>query len=358
MAKLGYSLDHTKINLSHSIRESFHKCPRYYQITVENNHGRTSARKSLIFAFGHSVAAGVQSLVSGKTLEESIMHALAAYDIDDLFEDYRGRNFGKVILALQLFERQVKFLSDWEVAWFIDADGNKRSGVEFDFLIELTNDGTYQGHIDVVMYNRELNQFMILELKTAATYYETTYRNSTQALGYSLVLDYILDAMKESLQLDAEAIASAKSMNQVLYYIFDIGEEAWVDLNLRQTSLAKSDFLLDVDTDVMLIKHYRTIKLFPKRGSNCRKYNSECEFFTTCDFNSLVYEQAPKSKSQFETNAKPAIHIKLEELIQQQMERARQDFYKTTDAAGIPDIDIGDGIEAGNLRRDDEHFAM
>ena len=336
MPQLGYNLDNGKLNLSYSRLQILHRCPRMFQITQLNNHGRRT--KSAIFAFGHAVAAGVQAMLAGHSYERSCMLALAEYDIPDPWEiDKTGRSISKILLALEKF-RIANPLDGWIVPKFRNQHGEVVSGIEFFFQLNIGDDATYQGHVDAILYNPEENKFLVLELKTTGTYHEETYKNSQQTLGYSLVVDWIVDHSNGLLNIaDPE---QAKASNRVLYFVFDIGAEVWQPLPLLQMALAKADFIQSLLLDYQHIKAMQEVDMFPKNGDSCRNFNRPCEWYNLCDQQSLTKEKAIMSAESAFCIEEPALIFDVAAVLEQQLAKVSSDVYQTADPIAIPNIQI------------------
>jgi hypothetical protein len=162
---------------------------------------------------------------------------------------------------------------------------------------------------------------MVVELKTTARYGEANYRNSTQTLGYSLVIDHVIDNSKGLLPIsDPEG---AKASNQVLYLVFDIGETKWETLPLNQSGLAKTEFIQDVLFDIEDVGKYQEHGLFPKRGSACAgKFGSQCSLYGSCDLLSLRNNKREKSQTYAEVR-EATVEIDISTLIEGQLIRQK-----------------------------------
>lgn len=338
MPKLGYNNEEGKLGLSYSKLQVLHSCPRLFQITQLNNHRRQI--KNIIFAYGHAVGAGVQALVAGKSLQRAVLEALSQYDAPDLWEVHKsGRSIDSVITAITKFH-QADLLNGWIVPQFRNHKGDVVSGIEFFYQINVDAETTYQGHIDAILYNPEENIFLVLELKTTGRYKEETYKNSQQTLGYSLIVDWIVD--HSSGLLEIRDAAFAKANNKVLYLVFDIAQELWQPLPLLQTSLAKADFLQGLLLDCGYIKSQIEADYFVKNGDSCSKFNRPCELYNLCDQRSLTKVKAAPSDDGQYVQEEPALILELGDLLQQQMNKVESDAYDSSDPIAIPNIVIHD----------------
>lgn len=339
MPKLKYNLDPDSLNTSYSMLGVLHECPRKFQITQINGRGRQANGKSIIFGFGHAVGAGIQSILAGDSLPASCISALAAYDVDDLWEVHKSkRSIGLAWLALEKFVA-LKLLSGWQVARFFDAQGVERSGIEFAFLLRHASlRANYQGHVDVILYHPVENIFMVLEIKTTSWYKESSYRNSNQTLGYSLVVDYIVDNC--SGLMDIADPDGAKASNKILYLVFDIKNENWELLPLLQTSLAKAEFIQSVMLDWKHIREYQEINFFPKNGAACSGKFNECELYGVCDLSSML--TPAQSSEQYDDGEVPAIILDIEDVLQHQLAKTSEEVFQSANVMPFPEINLGD----------------
>ncbi len=283
MAKLSYVKEHGKRLLSYSTRQTFKACPRKYQMqNVFHQEGEISTKSSVDFAFGHSVAAGVQALMAGKSRDRALLELFSAWDADFDGENPRSKkSLPAAIEAFEIFERTYyKTLSkDWEVAQFRNANGDLVPAVELTFRVDLDGVFNYQGHIDLVLKHIRDPIFLTLELKTtsASEVHEAMYKHSDQALGYSIVLDKI--ARTAYVDGNSSGIGSYS----VLYLVYKSGKQEFEILPFTKSLLHRAEFLVGLMMDVHYIKLMDKVGHYPKNGSACYDFFRPCEFFTICD---------------------------------------------------------------------------
>ena len=338
MPKLGYNNEEGKLGLSYSKLQVLHRCHRLYQITQKNNHGRHSS--SIIFAFGHAVAAGVQSILAGNDLKRATLRGLADFNAPDIWEVHKSkRSMAMVMIAIEKFFA-ANPLDGWIVPKFYNHAGEVVSGIEFFCQIDIDDSSSYQLHIDCILYNPEENEFLVLELKTTGRYAESNYKNSAQTLGYSLCVDWIVDHC-EGL-MDISDPEHAKASNRVLYFVFDITEEVWQALPLLQTSLAKANFIQGLLLDREHIAAMERVNYYPKNGDSCNKFNRDCEFYNLCDQQSLTEVCANSTEESAYTNETPSLVLNLQDILTQQLAKAETEVFQTADPIAIPNIHLRD----------------
>jgi hypothetical protein len=309
----GYSgnIDYRIRQLSYSSILTLHECPRKYELYKKRASHQdligTSEKSSITFAFGHTVGAGIADIMVGLSMDEVIWKAFLTWEVDLFAEDAKAcKSFWAAILALKRLEalRNSGFLSDYEV---VIHDGNP--AVELSFAISFPDGFRYRGHVDVVLKHRVTGAIVVLECKTtsAASVNPATYKNSAQAIGYSIVLD---------------SVASDVNGYTVYYLIYSTKAGTWeilaFDKNYSQRALWIRELLLDIET----IKMYEEAEIYPMRGESCFNWYRECEYFNVCQ---LSTERLTKPmKQEFVDKTQYQIELTLAQLLETQ-------FSKTTD---------------------------
>lgn len=323
MAKLSYINRPGQINLSYSRLQTLHECPRKFQIQELNGHSpdRDDKYSIMHFAYGHAVAAGIQALFSGHSISRAKLAAVTEYNLKNLWQnDKNNKRLETVFMAIDKFVQWIEAgpLKDWEIARFRTPDGKVVQAIELDFYIQLAEGANYQGHIDIVLYNRSANLFMVLELKTGSYYKESAYRNSTQTLGYSLITDYIIDNSEGLLHIENKE--SARASNTVLYLMWETSTLQFHTLPLSQSGVAKAEFIQELLFDVATIESMKKINFFPKRGGSCSgKFGTQCRYYGSCDLHSLRNTVRAVNRNYAEVGS-ATIEVSVVDLIGSQLE--------------------------------------
>jgi hypothetical protein len=201
--------------LSYSTTLQLHSCPRRMLLEKITAKEETSCDNA-DFLYGHAVGAGIQSFISYGNREQALLECFMAWNGDLEVEKSKSKkNIWYAIVAVEKFiQLRDMILKGWEIAVF-----NGKPANELAFRLNLDNGYYYLGHIDLILYHPVQKKFMILELKTTSftSISEATYKNSAQALGYSL----ILDALVEKMNLDATASYT------VLYLVYKTGAQEY-----------------------------------------------------------------------------------------------------------------------------------
>lgn len=284
--KKDYRAAYQYINVtSYSQRSLLHGCPREFQIYKSASSGTgnvntpSAGMPNLHFVFGHSVGAGIQTYLLTKNKSAALFAAFLAWDTD-LFAEIskRGKSSFFASLAVEKFINWWKDNSEeqWELAYF-----GGRPACELTFFLDTENGSYHAGHIDAVLRHKVTGRYMVLELKTTAirNVDEAQYGNSEQPLGYSLVLDKIVEEEKERGAIEATATSSF----EVLYLIYSTTNRELVPLPFTKARAERAEWLQDLLLDHTLIATYHKLGFFPKRGDNCWSFGGRCSFYGICD---------------------------------------------------------------------------
>ena len=272
----GYREQLKSINfMSYSTWLDLHACPRKFllnKITAKPE----GMDNNIDFLFGHAVAAGVQSYITYGNKDRAIMDCFLAWNGDlDLEKPKAKKSFWFAVAAVQKFILvKDTVLGVWEIA-IID----EKPAVELSFMINMENGYYYLGHVDVILVDKGRNRFMVLELKTTgnSTINDAMYKNSAQAIGYSIILDTL-----------AARLGIDNNNYTVLYTAYKVKEQEYEPLPYLKTKAERAIWLHDLLTDFAIIDLYRKQNHFPMRGESCYNYFRQCEHFGTCQLKHLT----------------------------------------------------------------------
>jgi hypothetical protein len=261
--------------LSYSTRLTLHGCPRRFildKVTAKPEEQDDNPD----FLFGHSVAAGVQSFIAFGDKDRALLDAFLAWNgsLETEKEKSKKSIWFALAAVIQFCTISHGILNGWEVAMI-----NEKPAVELSFAINLENGWRYLGHIVLVLVNSSTGQMMVLELKTTSfnSVNEATYKNSDQAIGYSIVLD----SLARRLGLDSRNYT-------VLYLVYMTGNQTFEPLPFIKTGAARAVWLHDLLVDCSIGDTYRQQNHFPMRGESCFSFFRQCEYFGTCDLKPLT----------------------------------------------------------------------
>lgn len=301
-------MDNRLKRLSYSSNLLIHSCPRKFQLyklssKAESNDSDGSS--NVTFAFGHIVGSGVQDTLIGKSESEIIWNMFLAWhaDLEDR-DDKRGKNFYKAVAAVQKFVslRNNGYLKDYELLQY-----NSVPAVELSFCITFPDDFKYRGFVDAVLRNRITGEILVLEVKTTSgkVIQPAQFKNSAQAIGYSIVLDAIPET------------AHASSY-KVLYLVYQTHSMEFTPLPFDKSYLQRALWIQELLLDIEMIKKYDEVGVFPMRGESCYSFYRECEYLNLCTLSTQHLTQPEPTELEPEVFQ---INVTLQDLITAQLSK-------------------------------------
>ena len=310
-------MDLRLLNLSYSGNLMLHSCPRKYQLSRLGADKPSIDQKSQVtFSLGHIVGAGVQSLLEGKSLDHIYMDSFLIWDTDLFAEDEKAKkSFWESMIAVERFQyvRESSLLADYELVYYTpEGASDPVPAVELSFIISLPNGFKYRGFVDAVLKHRTTGAILVLEVKStgSAAVNPATYKNSAQAIGYSVVLDVLFPEL---------------SSYEVLYLVYQTKTREYLPLPFKKSYLQRAlwiqELLLDCDTILL----YEKAGVYPMHGESFFNYYRECEFLNTCTL-STAHLTTPLNKEEKEKllDGHSLFHISLhvEDLIAAQIAKS------------------------------------
>ena len=257
--------------LSHSSRTTLHKCPRKYQLYRLNSEQQSTEElkeleQGVTFAYGSAVGVGVQSALEGKSEEQVVMDTFLEWDVDLLDETPRQmKSFWLALFAVQKFQALLEngFLDEYELVYY-----KGKPAVELAFQIILPNGYKYRGFVDGVLRHKVSGEVLVLENKTSSgTAQSAQFKNSGQALGYSVVLDILFPGL---------------SSYEVLYLVYETKRFCYVELPFEKSLLQRALWLQELLIDTQLVDVYEGYGVYPMHGESCFDFFRECEYLGLC----------------------------------------------------------------------------
>ena len=270
--------------LSHSSIETFHSCPRKFEIYRMNY--APKEKGTIDTAFGHAVGVGVQELLisnsDGVQLRDANTAYLTEYQIAiwkmflswevpiDEVKPKSKKSFHTACLAVEKYQHQLLPLltEEWELAYF-----QGKPAVELGFIIKLPNDYYYRGYVDAVLVNKKEKRFRVLELKTTGLSVVdiSQYKNSFQGVGYGVILDKLAASMDYAADYYVD------------YLVYKTVGQEFITFPFLKTAYQRakwlSQLLLEADTIDMYLKR----ELFPTHGESCYNFYRQCQYFGLCE---------------------------------------------------------------------------
>ncbi len=295
--------------LSYSSLLTLHSCPRKFQLDrlQAEQHDDDTNKSSVTFAFGHVVGEGIQLVFQGLTEEQIIWRMYIMWECDLLADNPKqAKSFWEAVQAVQkiIHMREQGFLGEWELAYI---DG--KPCCELSFLIHLPNGFKYRGFVDAVLQNKLTGEIMVLECKTTgqSSINSATYKNSAQAIGYSVVLDHLFPEL---------------SSYQVLYLIYKTKQREYDPLPFTKSYLQRALWIRELLLDLDVIMLYEEADIYPMHGESCFNFYRECEYIYTCTLSTdkltdpISAEDIEILKAKWDDYH---IHITINDLIQAQL---------------------------------------
>jgi hypothetical protein len=266
--------------LSYSGLQTMHACPRKFQLDkLQADKPEQDVSTSVTFAFGHAMGEAIQQYLIGRDLfdeelafQTALWKMFLAWDCDLLAEnDKQKKSFFRAVAAmLQFRELCTSGLvgDEWEVAQF-----NGRPAAELGFKIDLGDGFYFRGYVDLVLRNKINGEYLILELKTSSANYVNHYgyKNSAQAIGYSVVLD---------------TIAPGTSSYAVQYLVYMTKLQRFEAFDFPKTFRQRVQWLQDLMWDkkqiVDMVAFYRNDGVWQVRGESCTDFGRVCDYMDMC----------------------------------------------------------------------------
>lgn len=264
------SIDYRIRQLSYSSLLTLHTCPRKFELYKKRTEHRAaeSETSTITFSFGHVVGEAIQlALTPGISYEQIVMKMFTTWHADLFSYDEKGaKSFWDAMIALKRFLslRESGFLQEYELVFH-----EGKPACELSFCINFPDGFRYRGYVDAVLRHKITGEVLVLECKTTGSksLSPTTYKNSAQAIGYSIVLDAIFDQL---------------SSYQVLYLIYQTHSRDYTTIPFVKTYLQRALWIQELLLDIETIKLYEGSGVYPMRGESCYNFFRDCEYLQSC----------------------------------------------------------------------------
>lgn len=296
-------------HLSYSGLLRLHSCPRAFQLdklNAEKEFFDFDGSQSLTFAFGHAIGTGIQLLLENKGMDETIWQTFLNWNVDlELRNPKQHKDFYSAIIALQKFEAITRsYFKDYELVYY-----EGKPAVELSFCITFPDGFKYRGFVDAVLRHTLTGEVVVLECKTTSSsnLNSAQYKNSSQAIGYSVVLD---------------VIAPDVSSYRVFYLPYKTKSGEYEIFTFPKSYLQRALWIQELLLDIETIKMYENVGIYPMRGESCFSYYRECDYYNTCTLSDthitkpLTQEELDKF---LEKETKYQINLTVQDLINAQL---------------------------------------
>ena len=294
--------------LSYSSLLTLHQCPRKYQLYKgQAIKAQEELEQTVTFSYGHIVGAGLQAVLQNKSETEILWEMFLMWKPELFAEgEKNGKSFWSGVIAVQkyLALRRAGYLKDYTV---YTHEG--KPAVELGFKIILPDGFVYRGFVDAVLQHKITRAILVLECKTtgARSINPATYKNSAQAIGYSIVLDFLFPSL---------------SKYEVLYEVYKSSSAEWESMKFSKSYLQRALWIQELLLDVEMIKLYQNYEIFPMHGESCFDFFKECEYFTNCQMSTrfLTAKYTKEDAQRIAANdSKYTIIVTVQDLIKAQL---------------------------------------
>lgn len=300
------SIDYRIRQISYSSLLDLHSCPRKFELKKRRTTFRTaeSEKSTVTFAFGHVVGTGIAEILEGIPLDRVIWNMYLGWHTDLAAEDTKlEKSFYSAVFSIQKLAnmRDAGFLKDYELVYY-----QGKPATELSFVINFPDGFRLRGHVDAVLRHKNTGTVIVLECKTtgATTLNPATYKNSAQAIGYSIVLDVIYPEL---------------SAYEVLYLVYQTKAKEFTPIPFEKTYLQRALWIQELLLDIETIKMYEAAEVYPMRGENCFNFFRECEYFNTCQLSTKYLTKPCTEEEQDKTEYQ--IKLSLQDLLETQLSK-------------------------------------
>lgn len=291
--------------LSYSSLLTLHSCPRKFQLYRLSAEKQALDEKSKVtFSLGHVVGNGIQSLLQHKDLDTIYWESFLLWEADLESEDSKlKKSFWEAMIAVERFQyvRNSSLLNDYELVYYTpEGSDTPVPAVELSFIITLPNGFKYRGFVDAVLRHKVTGQILVLEVKSTgqAAVNSATYKNSAQAIGYSIVLDVLFPEL---------------SAYEVLYLVYMTKSREYYPLPFKKSYLQRALWIQELLLDCDRIMMYENAGVYPMHGESCFNYYKECDYLNTCTLSTQFLTKPLKPEEEKKLlEAHEQFHIKLD----------------------------------------------
>lgn len=303
--------------LSESTLNILHTCERKFQLErlLLTQSTFVDNEASVPLVRGKAFGAGVQTYMLTGDMDLACYHCWLEYD-PEVYDEQKKIYLWRVINNL----RACKDALDKLRQRYVVATFEGKPAAELSFRLNIDDKWYFVGYIDLVLYDTVAKIYVVMEIKsTAYKILDLTpmYKNSGQALGYSIVIDKI--------------VGEKQAKYGVLYFVCrdQQGSNFVPDVYtfpFTKTLLDRLRWFYTLGLDVQRLNTMLEADLFPMRGGSCIHYNRACIHFGHCSLTSgdIPREVVPdETPYQFVYNLQDVIADHIERVKEEQLPAVR-----------------------------------
>lgn len=307
-AEPGYEgqIDYRIRQLSYSSILSLHTCPRKFQLYKlrTTNRLEDSDKTKITFSFGGVVGQAIQSSLENKPWDTIVSEMFLGWKTELFAEDPKlKKSFFQAIFAIQKFKamRAAGLLKDYELVYY-----QGKPACELSFCINLPDGFRFRGYVDAVLKHKTTGEIIVLEVKTTGSKVlePSMYKNSSQAIGYSIVLDHLFPDL---------------SSYKVLYLVYQTHSEDFTPIPFTKSYLQRAQWIRELLLEVDTIKMYEAAEIYPMHGERCFAHWKDCEYINSCTLN--TEHLTKKCTPEMEDKEEYQITISLMDLLDTQLKK-------------------------------------
>lgn len=263
------TIDYRIRQLSYSSLLALHQCPRKFQLyKLRTTHrAEEDIKSSITFAYGHALGEAIQLALQGKSFSEVSWEIYKNWK-PDLFaaDEKANKSFFSALVSIKKFFHLLEagFLQEYELVYF-----QGKPACELSFAIVFPDGFRLRGFVDAVLRHKITGEIIVLECKTTGSKVvaPAQFKNSAQAIGYSIVLD---------------ALFADLSSYKVLYLVEQSPTHEFTPIPFVKTYLQRALWIRELLLDIETIKMYEEAGIYPMHGESCYSFFRECEYLNTC----------------------------------------------------------------------------
>ena len=308
------SIHYNLRTISYSGLLSLHSCPRRFELTrllpkVGNQDVDEDAAGHL--DFGTVVGNGVQELLVSGSIERA--HFRAFLDWKDNLESERGEKSAKTFWhALQAISKFTELLygplSQYEMVYF-----QGKPAIELGFSIDCGNGFRYRGKLDALLIHKTKREFLPIECKTTGSFVvdESMYGNSSQAIGYGVVIDAVAAEMEVEY-----------NSYDVAYPVYKTRKMEWDFFRFHKSNTTRALWLQSTLLDIHSIQQFADLDYFPTRGESCFSYGRQCRYYGSCGLsNRYLIGEKEDIPVRLDKKGEYPLEFSIEQLVRAQVEK-------------------------------------
>ena len=299
-------VDYRIRQLSYSSLLLLHSCPRKFEL-YKSRTEKTNVRDEeaeITFAFGHVVGEAIQLVMDNRPKTEIVWRMFLGWHADLMAENSKkSKSFWDAMIALERFiaMRNSGFLEEYELVYY-----QGKPAIELSFCIILPDGFRLRGYVDAVLRHKVTGEILVLECKTTGTRFSPAqYKNSSQAIGYSVVLDVLFPEL---------------SSYEVLYLIYQTTDQTYNPIPFAKSYSQRAQWIKELLLDVEMIKMYAEQAHYPQHGESCFAFFKECDYINLCTLSNqhLIPEFNPEKHIDLEEYQ---INLSLLDLVEAQLKK-------------------------------------